>query len=217
MNVTLLLILIIYIVPNSLGQNFSDERNKVASSAIEICPIKIGETVPAVILRNIDGESVNLQEIVNEKPTVLIFYRGGWCPYCNLQLADLNTIEADILKMGYQIIGISMDKPERLKESFDKFQMNYTLLSDSKAEAAIAFGLAFTVADDYNKMLLSHNISLEDASGENHHILPVPAVFILDLNGIIQFEYVNPDYKVRLNGEILLKAAEQYSIIQQVK
>lgn len=217
MRVILLLVLIVNIVQYTSGQNMSGNKNKVALSANEICPIKIGEVVPDVELKNIDGATVNLREIVNQKPTVLIFYRGGWCPYCNLQLADLNTIEADILQMGYQIIGISMDKPEKLKESLDKYQMNYTLLSDSKAEASIAFGLAFKVEESYNEMLKSHNLDIEDASGENHHILPVPAVYLLDQNGIIQFEYVNPDYKIRLNGEILLKAAEQYSIVQPVK
>lgn len=90
--------------------------------------------------------------------------------------------------------------------------LTYTLLSDSKVEASISFGLAFRVDDKYNEMLKSHNMSLEDASGETHHILPVPAVFVLDKEGVIQFEYVNPDYKVRLNGEILLKAAEQFSL-----
>lgn len=143
--------------------------------------------------------------------SVLVFYRGGWCPFCNLQLADLNKIENDLRELGYQMIAISIDKPEKLKESLDKHQLSYTLLSDNKAEASTAFGLAFKVSDDYNKMLLSHNMNLEEASGEKHHILPVPAVFIVDKEGVIQFEYVNPNYKARLNSEILLKVAEQYS------
>ncbi len=207
----LLFLITILLTQNSFGVQMLDDNKKVANNASEICPIKISEKVPKANVRNLEGELINLQDVVQEKPTILIFYRGGWCPYCNLQLADLNKIENQILKLGYQLVAVSIDKPEKLKESLDKHKLNYILLSDSKAEASTAFGLAFYVADDYNKMLLSHNMSLEEASGEKHHILPVPAVFIVDQEGIVQFEYVNPDYKIRLDGDILLKAAEKNS------
>ncbi len=209
MKYLLLLFITILLTQYSAGESMIDDKKRVAESAEDICPIKVGEKIPSVNVRNTDSENVDLNKLTLGKKTVLIFYRGGWCPYCNLQLADLNKIENKLLKFGYQIVAISIDKPEKLKESLDKHKLNYTLLSDSKAEASTAFGLAFYVADDYNKMLLSHNMNLEEASGEKHHILPVPAVFIVDETGTIQFEYVNPDYKVRLNGEILLKAAEQ--------
>ena len=207
----LLFLITILLTQNSFGVQMLDDNKKVANNASEICPIKISEKVPKANVRNLEGELINLQDVVQEKPTILIFYRGGWCPYCNLQLADLNKIENQILELGYQLVAVSIDKPEKLKESLDKHKLNYILLSDSKAEASTAFGLAFYVADDYNKMLLSHNMSLEEASGEKHHILPVPAVFIVDQEGIVQFEYVNPDYKIRLDGDILLKAAEKNS------
>ncbi len=209
MKYLLLLFITILLTQYSSGESMIDDKKRVAESAEDICPIKVGEKIPSVNVRNTDSENVDLNKLTLGKKTVLIFYRGGWCPYCNLQLADLNKIENKLLKFGYQIVAISIDKPEKLKESLDKHKLNYTLLSDSKAEASTAFGLAFYVGDDYNKMLLSHNMNLEEASGEKHHILPVPAVFIVDETGTIQFEYVNPDYKVRLNVEILLKAAEQ--------
>lgn len=129
-----------------------------------------------------------------------------------MQLANLNLIEKDLVNLHYQLIAVSIDKPEKLKESIGKHQLSYTLLSDSRADASTAFGIAFKVADDYNKMLLGHNMNIEEASAEKHHILPVPAVFIVDKNGVVQFEYVNPNYKIRLNEQILLKAAEQYSL-----
>lgn len=208
----LLFLITLLIIYNAEGKSMIDDKKKVANSAEEICPIKIGETIPSVNVRNLDGENVNLNGLTSGKKSVLIFYRGGWCPFCNMQLANLNQIENQLVELGYQLIAISIDKPEKLKESIDKHQLSYTLFSDSKAEASIAFGLAFRVAEDYNKMLLSHNMNLEEASGEKHHILPVPAVFIVDENSVIQFEYVNPNYKVRLNSEILLKLAEQYSV-----
>jgi peroxiredoxin len=101
-----------------------------------------------------------------------------------------------------------MDRPENLRESFDKYEMKYELFSDSKADVAKAFGIAFRVADEYVEKLKSHNLDIEGASGEDHHILPVPSVFIIN-DGIIRFEYVNPDYKERISKEILLSVSEE--------
>ncbi|AFH49645.1 Peroxiredoxin [Ignavibacterium album JCM 16511] len=205
------LLLVLLTFSNIFGDSSLDNRKKVANSASEICPIKIGEKIPPISIRNLSEEEIDLNKFLSGKKTILIFYRGGWCPYCNMQLSELNSIEDELIKLGYQTVAISMDKPSKLKESISEHNLKYVLLSDSRAEASIAFGLAFKVADDYNKMLLGHNINLEEASGEKHHILPVPAVFIVSKDGTIKFEYVNPDYKVRLNSVILLKAAEQYS------
>jgi peroxiredoxin len=211
MKYLLLLFITILLTQYSSGESMIYDKKRVADSAEDICPIKIGEKIPSVNVRTLDSENVDLSKLTLGKKTVLIFYRGGWCPFCNIQLGNLKDIEDDLIDLGYQLLAISIDKPEKLKESIDKNQLNYTLLSDSKAEASIAFGLAFKVSDDYNKMLLGYNMNIEQAAGEKHHILPVPGVFIIDENSIIQFEYVNPNYKVRLNEQILLKAAEELS------
>ena len=84
----------------------------------------------------------------------------------------------------------------------------YLLLSDSKMQAAISMGLAFKLDDETVTVLKGYGIDLEDAMGEKHHLLPVPAVFLLDKQGTIQFEYVNPDYKVRVSPEVILAAAK---------
>jgi len=201
----LLILLIVFI--NLFGKNMFDDKKKLADSAEEICPIKVGEQVPEVFVKSPDGDHVNLKEYISGSNAVLIFYRGGWCPFCNLQLSGLNKIDIELVEIGYKLVAISIDKPEKLKESMSMHNLNYTLLSDSKADASIAFGLAFKVEDEYNKMLKSYDMDIEDASGENHHILPVPAVYLVDSNGVIQFDYVNPNYKVRLDEQLLLKAA----------
>ncbi|MFZ1518734.1 MAG: peroxiredoxin-like family protein [Ignavibacteriaceae bacterium] len=211
MKYLLLLFITTFLTQYSSGESMIDDKKRVADSAEDICPIKVGEKIPSVNVRNLDSENVDLSKLTLGKKTVLIFYRGGWCPFCNIQLGNLKDLEDDLINLGYQLVAISIDKPEKLKESIDKNQLNYTLLSDSKAEASIAFGLAFKVSDDYNKMLLGYNMNIEQASGEEHHILPVPGVFLLDEDSVIQFEYVNPNYKVRLNEQILLKAAEELS------
>ncbi len=126
-----------------------------------------------------------------------------------MQLGQLQKIESDLVDLGYQIIAISPDRPEKLKESVQKHQLGYTLLSDSQLEAAKAMGLAFRVSDETLRQYARWDIDLEEASGESHHLLPVPAVFLLNREGVIEFQFVHPNYKVRLDPEILLTVASR--------
>ncbi len=192
------------------GGNQPDNKNTAAKISEQICPLLIGAKVPPLTLTNVDGKSINLNKAVALKPTVLIFYRGGWCPFCNLHLAELKDIEDDLIQLGYQILAVSMDRPAKLRESMQKHEMNYTLLSDSAAAAAKAFGLAFKVEDEHINKLKGFGMNLEEASGQEHHILPVPAAFIIGTDGLIKFEYVNPNYKVRIKADVLLAAARAY-------
>lgn len=112
--------------------------------------------------------------------------------------------------MGYQILAITPDSVAQLGESKGKIEMSYQLLSDSKMEASQAFGLAYQVDDKTLERYKGYGIDLEAASGEKHHLLPVPAVFFVGTDGVIDFSYVNPDYRVRIEPEILLAAAKVY-------
>jgi peroxiredoxin len=123
-------------------------------------------------------------------------------------LGQLQKIENELLALGYRILAISPDLPENLTASVDKNSLSYVLLSDSKMEAAKAFGLAFRVDDKGYERLSGYGIDLEAASGEKHHLLPVPAVYLIGKDGIIQFQYVNPNYRVRLTPEVLLASAK---------
>jgi peroxiredoxin len=175
----------------------------VPQKAEDISPLLIGETIPEVSLQTIDGQSVSLTKEVTRQPTVLIFYRGGWCPYCNRQLAELRTLEPDLKKLGYQILAISTDSPANLKSTLDKNELGFTLLSDADLTAAKAFGLAF-------KAPAAYSATLEKGSaGKNtEKLLPVPSVFLLSPQGVIKFEYINPNFKERIPGQLLKVAAE---------
>lgn len=203
---------IIYIVAFTLMSitllPMQKSNNKVAQKAEDVCPINIGEEIPSVNVRDVDGKEINLLDLTKGKKSILIFYRGGWCPYCNVHLSELQQVEDDILALGYKLIAISIDKPEKLKESLQEHSLNYELYSDSKAEVSKAFGIAFKVEDSQVEMLKNHNMNLEKSSGEQHHILPVPSVFIVDEEGKIIFEYVNPNYKIRMSGNLLLETAK---------
>lgn len=182
----------------------------VPDSPTKVTPILVNSTIPDVDLKAITGERVVLQELVSEKPTLLIFYRGGWCPYCSRHMAALQKIESQIVDMGYQILAVSVDKPEVLKETLMEGELSYTLLSDSPADAMKAFGIAYRVDDKTVERYKSIGIDFKKNTGYDHHILPAPAVFIINQEGTVQFQYVNPDYKQRINGDVLLAAAKAY-------
>jgi len=124
-------------------------QNELPKTATEIFPLLIGEKIPNLTLKSVDDLDVNLVELIGNKKTVLVFYRGGWCPYCNTHLSALGEAEKELLDMGYQIIAISPDSPKKLKVSDDKNKLNYLLLSDSKGELCKAMGIAFQAPENY--------------------------------------------------------------------
>jgi peroxiredoxin len=177
-------------------------------SSENVRPILLGTTLPEIGLRTIDGQTIALKDAIAGKPTVLVFYRGGWCPYCNTQLSGLRLIRKDLDALGYGLIAISPDTPEELKKTLDGQALDFQLLSDSRAGAMRAFGVGYRVDAATLKKLGDYGIDLEKASGETHHVLPVPAVFLVDQAGTLQFSYVHPDYKVRVPQDVVLAAAK---------
>jgi len=206
MRIKLLLWSTIILFCPSFGET---EQTTIPRSPEQVKPLKAGDTVPSVSVNNESGEKIDLLKLVKSKPSILIFYRGGWCPYCNTHLGELNTIELELTGLGYQILAISPDKPAKISETRKKGEVGYTLLSDSKMEATKAFGLAFKVDDETVKLYKEqYKIDLEGDSGETHHLLPVPAAYVVSTSGNIKFSYSNPDYKVRVDVKDLLDAAK---------
>ena len=200
--------------PVSHEESLEDTPTSVATLAEQIQPLQVGAMIPKVTLRKPGSEEIGLRSLISEKPTVLVFYRGGWCPYCNTQLGHLKGIEQQIIDAGWQIIAVSPDRLDKLSETIEKHQMKYTLLSDSKMQASIKFGIAFKVDDGTVKKYRGYGIDLNDASGQSHHMLPVPAIFLVGTDGIIKFTYANPDYKIRLDTQILLSEIKTMALIQ---
>jgi len=178
-----------------------------ADKAEDVHPLQLGDSIPDGKLKTVDGKTFRLSSEILKKPTVLIFYRGGWCPYCNLQMGQLVKIEPKLAELGYQILAISPDKPEKLKESLDKHHINYTLLSDSTMEITGKFGLAYRVSPEILSKMKQFGVDLDSATGTALHQLPVPAAYVVDQKGVIHFVYYNADIKVRVNPDELLKAA----------
>lgn len=179
---------------------------EVPQSAEAITPVDVGATAPNPTLRNLDGDEVSLTSVLGGEPTVLVFYRGGWCPYCTRHLSALQEALPGIREAGWNLVALSPDTPEHLAETVDGEKLSYDLYSDSTLEAAKDFGLAFQVDAPTVAKLEGYGIDLVAASGEEHRQLPVPAVILIDADSTVRFLHQEANYKKRLSAKKLLKA-----------
>lgn len=183
--------------------------NPVPDNAMKVKPLLSGMQIPTVAFKTADEKNYTLSKDSLDKPIIMTFYRGGWCPYCNKHLAEMRKIEQQLIDMGYTLLFISADSPDNLAKNTAP-DLAYTLLSDADMSASQAFGIAYRVDDQTFEKYKGFGLDLEKASGYKHHQLPVPATFLIGTDGFIQFQYVNPDYKIRLAPSILLAAAKEY-------
>jgi len=177
----------------------------------QVRPLPVGAHAPAFSARAKDGAVRTFSPDGYRKPTIVIFYRGGWCPYCNTQLNDLRHVESKLRDRGFEIVFLSTDRPAILYSSLKATDIHYTLLSDSHLEAAKAFHIAYHVDDATLARQRTYGVDLDATTGEPLHELPVPSVFIIDMSGIIRYVYSNPDFRVRLGADELWKAAAPYA------
>jgi len=180
---------------------------EVAPSASAIRPLLIGAAAPDSPLRAMDGSGTSLKAALAGKPGVVIFYRGGWCPFCNAHLREIKGVQKRLAALGYATVAISPDRPEELQKTARKHSLPYALLSDSKFDAARAFGVAYQLDADTLKKYASYGVDLRKSSGEPRDWLPVPSVFLVGRDGAVKFVYANPDYRVRLKASVLVAAA----------
>jgi len=186
------------------------DRTAIHQSAEAVQPLLPGMKAPAFEVRDASGKVFSFNPDSMDKPVVITFFRGGWCPYCNMHLAEMRHAEEQLTEMGFDIWFVSIDKPELLYASLEEPDIGYTLYSDASLSATRGFGLAFRVDDETVERYKGYDIDLEEVSGESHHVLPAPGIFLIGTDGIINFEYTNPDYKVRLHPDVLVAAAAAY-------
>lgn len=186
-------------------------RADLAPSAESAHALEVGAVAPDFTASRVDETKYVFSAKRLTSPVVLIFYRGGWCPYCNAQLADMHTVEPKLRAAGFETLFVSTDRPQilysSLKAPTQPLATSYTLLSDPELHAAQAFHIAFHLDDRLYAEELKWGVDLEKTTGTKAHALPVPSVFIIDQTGIIRFVYSNPDFRVRLSAADLWKAA----------
>ncbi len=185
------------------------------ASAEKTTPLKTGDRAPAFSVRTVADEPFVFDPENLARPTILISFRGGWCPYCNMHLSELHTVIPELSKKGFDVLFLSNDRPELLysslkretQESIDG--LDYVILSDADISAAMALGTAFRIDKGLTDYLEQKDRDYAGSSIGKHNALAVPAVYVVDRSGEIVFDFVNPDYKIRLSAEELLAAANK--------
>lgn len=186
----------------------------VALTAADIQPLQAGDSAPRFTVQTVDDNRFDFDPRDLERPAILITFRGGWCPFCNLHLSELRHAIPAISEMGVDVLFLSGDRPELLlrslrRETQDAIDgLGYTILSDANAQAAIALGIAFKASDQTIQRRLARGDDIKRSSMERHGVLPVPAVFVINRDGFIEYAYANPDYKARLSADELIAAAD---------
>jgi peroxiredoxin len=203
------------ITSNSIRYGHADVP--VAETAADIKPLTAGDSAPRFSVETINNERFDFDPRKLERPVILVSFRGGWCPFCNMHLSELRHAIPAIDGMGVDVLFLSGDRSELLLASLSRETqkdiggLGYTLLSDANAQAAIALGIAFKASDRTIQGRIERGNDIERSSMARHGVLPVPAVFAINREGIIEYVYANPDYKIRMSANDLMAAAKGIS------
>lgn len=167
------------------------------ATGIERSALALGAAVPDVALTNAAGEPVRLPALHGGKPTVVVFYRGGWCPYCNLELREWQRLLPELQAAGGQLIAISPQLPDSSLSTQEKNALAYPVLSDSSLAAANAFGVAFQMPAELVELYSKNGNDLPTINGNGQWVLPIPATFVFDSAGRVSYRHVEADYRLR--------------------
>ena len=166
--------------------------------------LKIGDKISDFVLPNAEGELIGSSELLAQGPLVINFFRGDWCPFCRLMLQALNEALPAITAAGGQLVAISPDTGGRLTRAKKRLNLSIDLLSDVDSGVALDFGVAFRAPDAYRKVLQSYGTKLNERHGNDAWIIPVPATFVVDRDGIVRYAFVEPEFVRRAEpGEVI--------------
>jgi len=189
----------------TLLHTVSAQERPIAAEPTATKPLETGQRVPEVTLKGLDGKNVSLASLHQDKPLVIVFFRGGWCPICTKHTQQLIKVYPELKEKGFEMIGVSPDSVESTRANIDKSSIPFPLYSDSELNATTGFGLAFKVDDATVTKYKGFGIDLERASGKTHHALPIPAIYVVGKDGAVTFAHSNSDYRQRFDAKDLLK------------
>ncbi len=170
--------------------------------------VAVGEQAPDAGVSDADGREVRLRDLVKTGPVLLVFYRGGWCPYCSSQIHELTTAYPAYRKRGVTPVAISVDRVEESAKTQATYAIPFPVLSDPDVAAHRAYRVLHQVDEAEFARLKGFGIDLERASGNSHHVIAVPSLFVIDGKGVVRWAHADPDYKVRPSTVQVLAAID---------
>lgn len=166
--------------------------------------LAVGDEAPDFALPDAQGREVSLFRLLREGPTIVTFYRGGWCPYCNIQLRAYQQVLPEIAGLGGSLVAISPQLPDASLSTAEKNELAFAVLSDVGNAVARAFGLVYALPEELRDALRSNGKALPGINGDESWELPLPATYVIAPDRHVALAYVDVDYRVRLAPESLL-------------
>ncbi len=180
----------------------------IADSGIAGSAINVGDRAPAFSLPDATGSMVSLDELREVGPVVVSFYRGGWCPYCNLELRALQSALPEIRAAGATLVAISPQAPDESLSTQEKAELSYPVLSDAGSDVIGRYGLIYTVDDATRNVLAGFGNDLARINGTDMWELPIPATYVIGTDGVVTYAFVDPDYRHRAEPADVVAAAQ---------
>jgi peroxiredoxin len=196
-------------VPGEILATMAQATEELKRSGIEDRALKTGDTMPDFELPNQHGERRRLSDYLGKSPVVLNIYRGGWCPYCNMEMKALHDALPEIESRGARLVGMAPETPDKAMSTAERHGIAIDILSDAGNKVAEQLGLVFELPQALRPLYEKFGTDLIAYNGDDSFKLPVPATYIIGQDGVILYDFVNADYTVRLEpSEIVAKLAE---------
>jgi peroxiredoxin len=181
---------------------------ELRAEGLERDALKAGELAPGFTLPDATGKPVSLSERLRDGPLVLKFYRGGWCPYCNLELRAYQQALALLRSLGAQLLAVSPEAPDNSLSTIEKNSLAFPVLSDAGGSVAAAYRLAFRLSDELKEIYRSRGRDLAQWN-DGDWTLPVPGTFVIDRSRRIALAHVDADYRSRLDPSAVIAALRE--------
>lgn len=172
--------------------------------------VPVGTQVPDFELTTAEGKSVSLSSLVERRPTLVFFYRGGWCPYCNFQVREFQLHHELFENVGVGIAAISVDAQDGALAAKRAYQLSYPVLSDPDLKAHKAFNVSLELDAATRALYKGYGIDLEAWSGKDHHTIAVPSMFLIDSTRTVRWAHADMDYKTRPSALAVLGAVKTW-------
>ncbi|MBU2974598.1 peroxiredoxin-like family protein [Zobellia sp. B3R18] len=192
-------------MPQSIMKVFTDSIADIRKSQLKENALQVGDYVPDMNLQNSNGNNLWLSNLIEQEFLILNFYRGGWCPYCNMELREYERLRKSFNQLNTDIVGISAEIPELANTTTNKNGISFPVLTDIDAQSMKAVGIVFQLDEASKKEFKNFGMDFTKIHGNSNFELPVPAVYVINKNMQIVYTHFEEDYMTRLEPTELLK------------
>lgn len=190
----------------AIAQMMADDNASLQPLAARA--LKVGDRFPAIALTDQLGRAVDIAKNAADRPQVVTFYRGGWCPYCSMELRAYQQALPEIEAAGGVLVAVSPEAPDHTLTTAEKNELAFPVLSDIQGRLADALGIRFALSDEVKAYFVSVGHDLPARNADDRWSLPMPATYVVGPDGTIALAHVDPDYRKRLAPQVVVQSLE---------